>query len=169
MSTATYSTLYTRTHTATYLTDVVLGSIGDILAHLGLGLTRHYATFATNETAINQWIHEESLDSVVLECTAPNGTIVLVAEFPLDYTGGGQQQAEFVNSRAALARYRAKLAAVPAGTTYRLVCTFRSAHTSMPGWSTTSRASTAGVSGYTFGTLAGAPHASASARFYLRT
>jgi len=169
VSTATYSTLHTRTHTATYLTDVVLGSIGDILAHLGLNLARHHATFATDEAAITAWIREESLDTVVLECTAPNGTVVLVVEFPLTYIGDSEQQAEFVNSRAALARYRAKLAAVPAGTSYRLVCTFRTVHTPMPGWSATSRASTAGMSAYTFGTLAGAPHASASARFYLHT
>lgn len=168
MSTATHTSSFTRTHTATYLTDVVLGTIGDILAHLGLDPAWHHATYARDESAIIQWIGEEALDSVVLECTAPDGEVVLVAEFPLSYRGSSGQRADFVNSRAALARYRAKLATAPSGTTYRLVCTYRTVHTPMPGWTRSSRVSTAGMRGYSFGTLAGAPHANASVRFYLR-
>jgi hypothetical protein len=45
-----------------------------------------------------------------------------------------------------------------------LVCTFRKARTPMPGWSPTTRASTDGLRALNFGTLASAPHASASMR-----
>lgn len=169
MSTSTFTTAYTRTHTATYLSDVVLGAIGDILAHLGLDLIHHHSTFGTSEAAITKWIEEESLDTVVLECTAPTGTSVLIVEFPITYRSSGQADASFVESRAALARYRAKLGRAPAGSTYRLVCTYRTARTPMPGWSATSRASTAGLNSYTFGNLAGAPHATASARLYMQS
>ncbi len=167
MTVTTSTAVYTRVHTATYLTEVVLGAIGDILAHLGLTLGNHQANFAQNEAAIMQWIAEQSLEMVTLECTTSTGKLVLAAEFPVTYAGSDQQRSEFVSSRAALARYRAKLACVPAGTTYRLVCTFRTAASDMPGWSSTTRASTAGLNCYSFGNLASAPHAAASLRIHM--
>ena len=35
-SVSTHNLTFTRTHTATHLTEVILGTIGDILAHLGI-------------------------------------------------------------------------------------------------------------------------------------
>ena len=167
MTVTTSTAVYTRVHTATYLTEVVLGAVGDILAHLGLSLGNHHANFAQNEAAIAQWIIEQSLETVILECTTSAGRLAFAAEFPVTYAGNDQQRSEFVSSRAALGRYRAKLASVPAGSTYRLVCTFRTAASDMPGWSSTTRASTAGLNSYSFGSLASAPHASASLRIHM--
>lgn len=164
MSTSTSTSTYTYTQTATYLSDVIMGTIGDILALLGIqpdGALR----WDQDEQAIAAWIAEQSLDTVVLECQRPDGTVRPIFEFPVTYKTSGQ--GEFENSRAAMARAHAKITSVPSGTTYRLFCTFRTSRTPQPGWSTGTRASTDGLRSTSFGTLADAPHASAGAR-YLR-
>lgn len=161
MSTTTSTTTYTRTHTATYLSDAIMGAIADILALLGItpdGWTR----WDQNERAIAAWIGEQSLDTVVLECHRPDGATRPIFEFPVTYDVSGVGQ--FENSRAAMGRYLAKISSVPSGTTYRLVCTFRTARTPQEGWGTGARASTSGLHSTSFGSLAEAPHARASMR-----
>jgi hypothetical protein len=162
--TATATTAHTRTHTATYLADLVLGTIGDLLADLGIDATRLYRDWNQDEAAIKKWIEEESLAMVVLECVQPSGKVSPVVEFPVSYTAIGLGDAAFTAQRAKLARYRAKLESVPSGSTFRLFCTYRKDHSSMPGWYPGSRASTEGLRARNFGVLGSAPHASASMR-----
>lgn len=164
MSTSTSTTTYTYTHTATYLSDVIMGTISDILALLGV-TPSNAARWDLDQRAIAAWIEEQSLDTVVLECHRSNGTVKPIFEFPITYKGTGQ--GDFENSRAAMARAQAKITSVPSGTTYQLFCTFRRPRTPQDGWSHGTRASTNGLHSTSFGTLADAPHASASAR-YLR-
>jgi hypothetical protein len=163
-TTSTYS--YTRVHTATHLTEVILGTIGDILADLGIDTSPLHARWVTNETAIKAWITEGSLAAVVLECKPPTGTARPVIEFPVQYAASGTGDAEFTASRARLARFRAKLDRVPYGTTFQLVCTFNGAHSSQPDWSPTTRASLAGLQSLKFGTIGSAPHASAGLNYH---
>ncbi|GAA1459986.1 hypothetical protein NE857_03230 [Nocardiopsis exhalans] len=164
--TSTYTYSYTRTHTATHLTDVILGTITDILADLGINMDRLHHQWTRNENAIKAWIEEGSLDTVVLECHQPSGAVAPVIEFPVSYTTSGNGNAEFTASRARAARFRAKLDQVPAGTTYRLFCTFNGSRTPQPGWGPGQRASIDGLRGISFGTLGSAPHASTGMRYY---
>ncbi|MEV4845092.1 hypothetical protein AB0K20_17990 [Micromonospora matsumotoense] len=163
-TTSTHS--YTRVHTATHLTEVILGSIGDILADLGIDTGPLHARWRTNEDAIKAWITEGSLAAVVLECQPSTGTARPVIEFPVRYAASGTGDAEFTASRARLARFRAKLDRVPYGTTFRLVCTFNGTHSSQPGWSSTTRASLTGLQSLNFGTVGSAPHASAGLTYH---
>ena len=164
MSTYTTTTTYTRTHTATYLSDVIMGTVGDILGLLGV-IPSDPARWDQDERAIAAWIEEESLEMVVLECRRPNGTTRPVFEFPVTYDVSGVGQ--FEDSRASWARYQAKINSVPAGTRYKLFCTFCKSRTPQPGWGPGIRASTAVLQSTSFGSLAEAPHARASMR-YLR-
>jgi hypothetical protein len=163
--TSTSTSTYTRTNTAVHLTDVVMGAIADILAQLRIDLTTLYRDWTQDENAIRTWIEEGSLNEVVLQCHQPNGMVTPVIEFPVSYKASGIGDAAFTADRASLARYRAKLSTVPAGTTYTILCTFRGRHTTMPGWSPTTRASTVGLQSVRFGTLASAPHASLDMRY----
>jgi len=164
-SVSTYDITFTRAHTATYLTEVILGTINDILAHLSINASQLTRDWDTNEKAVNAWITEGSLEQVVLECHQPAGTVAPVIEFPVTYTASGTADAEFTASRARLARFLAKLDTVPSGTTYRLFCTFIGPHSPQPGWSPGSRVSTDGLRSTTFGTLGRAPHGSAGMRY----
>jgi len=166
-STRTSTTVHTRTHTATHLTEVIMGTIADILGDLGIDLTRLYRDWTQDEDAISAWIEEGSLETVVLECHRPDGQVNPIFEFPVSYDVGGRGDVKFVESRAALARYRTKLARVPSGTTFQLFCAFNGAHTPQTGWGPGSRASTDGLTPMSFGTLAQGPHAKATLR-YLR-
>jgi hypothetical protein len=161
---ATSTHAYTRVHTAAYLAEVVMGAIGDILAVLGIDTTRFTRDFAQDEVAISNWIAEGSLAEVALECHRPDGTVRPVLEFPIKYDVTGTGDARFVNSRAALARYTAKLKSVPRGTTYQLFCSFNGSHSTQYGWGPGTRASTKGLRSTSFGSLAEGPHASASMR-----
>ncbi len=163
--TSTSTTAYTRTNTAVYLTDVVMGGIADILGQLRIDLTTLYRDWTQDESAIRTWIEEGSLNEVVLQCHQPNGTVAPIIEFPVSYQASGVGDAAFTADRASLARYRAKLSSVPAGTTYNIVCTFLKSRTTMPGWTPTTRASTAGLQSMRFGTLGSAPHASVDLRY----
>jgi len=158
---------YTRTKTAVYLTEVVMGTIADILADLRMDVTALYRDWKQDEAAIQAWIHETSLKQVTLECHQPNGRVSPIIEFPLVYNVSGVGDARFTADRAALARYRAKLDRVPPGTTFALLCSFDKPHSEQPGWGPATRASISGMSSLTFGTLASAPNASVSMR-YLR-
>lgn len=163
--TSTSVSTYSRTQTATYLTDVVMGTIADILADLKIDVTVLYRDWNQDEAAIAAWIEEESLQQVVLECHQPNGKVAPIIEFPVAYTAAGKGDATFTADRAALARYRAKLERVPPGTTYTLFCTFRKARTPQPGWGPGTRASTDRLRSLKFGTLGTAPHAAVSMRY----
>ncbi|MEV6963886.1 hypothetical protein AB0M47_02145 [Hamadaea sp. NPDC051192] len=165
-STSTSTSTWTIVHTATHLADVILGSIADILGHLGIDATQLFSSWAQDESAITAWIAEESLESVVLECHRPSGSVSPILEFPVSYTVGGVADKTFTADRASLARYLAKLETVPKGTTYRLFVTFRKARTPQPGWSSATRAGTNGMRSSSFGTLAGAPHGSAGLRYF---
>jgi hypothetical protein len=165
VTTSTSTRTWTIVHTATHLADVILGSIADILGHLGIDATQLFSSWAQDESAISAWIAEQSLDTVVLEFHRPSGVVDPILEFPVTYTSTGVADKTFTADRASLARYLAKLGTVPRGTTYRLFVTFRTARTPQPGWSPGSRAGTDGMRSTSFGTLAGAPHGSASLRY----
>jgi hypothetical protein len=164
-ATSTSTTTYTRTHTATYLADAVLATISEILGHLKIPTGNGSWDWARDTRAIAAWIKEESLKEVVLECHRRDGTVGPVFEFPVRYTNDVIDDAVFTTSTTSLAKYRAKIASVPAGTRFALLCAYRSAHSDQPGWSPATRASTAGLRSSTFGTLASGPHASASMRY----
>lgn len=166
-STHTSTTTHTRTHTATFLSELVLGTIGDILAELGIDLTRLYRDWTQDQTAIKAWIEEGSLAMVVLECHRPDGSVTPIFEFPISYEPGRGADKAFVESRASLARYRAKLDSVPTGTTYTLFCSYNGPHSEQVGWSPGRRSSTAGLDALSFGRLGQGPHAGVSLR-YLR-
>jgi len=164
--TATVTYAYTRVHTATHLTDIILGTIGDILADLRISTGPLNELWEANENAIKAWITEGCLDAVLVECQPPYGRAKPVFEFPVEYAASGTGDAEFTASRARFARFLAKLDRVPAGTTFRLVCTFNGPHSIQPGWDRTTRASTSGLDSITFGTLGSGPHASAGLRYH---
>jgi hypothetical protein len=165
MTVSSHTLVSTRVHTATYLTGVILGTIGDILADLGISPSPLTGNWEQNESAIQAWIAEGSLEHVVVECHQPSGAVDPVIEFPVSYTAAGTGDVEFTASRARLARFLAKLDRVPAGTTCRLFCTFSGPRTPQPGWGPGTRASTSGLRGITFGTLGRAPHGSAGMRY----
>ena len=167
-STSTVVSAYTRTHTATHLADVILGSVADILGTLGLDATRLFADWDTDQKAILAWIQEGALKCVALECHQPNGTVSPILEFPVSYTATGEGDRRFTADRAALARYLAKLQSVPKGTSYRLLCTYSTVHSTQPGWGPAERATTAGMRSHSFGTLAAGPHANAGLRYFLK-
>lgn len=163
-TTSTYS--YTRVHTATHLTEVILGSISGILAELGINTNELVRNWETYENGIKAWITEGTLDQVVLECHRPSGVVKPVIEFPVVYSASGTGDTEFTASRARMARFLAKLDTVPAGTTYKLICTFNGPCSDQPGWGSATRASTTGLQSLSFGTLGTAPGGSASMRYH---
>lgn len=162
----TSTTTYTFTHTATFLADVIMSNMLGILTALSIDSTRLRSGWQRDLSAIAAWIGERSLAKVVLECQQPNGTTSPIFEFPVRYESTGKGDESFVKDNAAIARWSVKIGSVPAGTTFRLVCTHSGAYTPQPGWSEANRASTAGLASRSLGTIGSGPHGSASAIVY---
>ena len=157
----------TRTHTANHLSDIIMSSIGDILNALGINASRLYKDWSQDFTAISNWIEEGTLKTVTLECHRPDGTVKPVFDFDVTYAPGGVGDRKFTADNASLLKYMAKLEHVPAGTTYRLFCSYNSTwHSDQVGWSPASKASTNGLRSRTVGTLAGGPDATATTRIH---
>jgi hypothetical protein len=89
-STRTSTSTHTRTQTSTFLSELVMGTIGDILAELGIDLTRLYRDWGQDQDAIKAWIEEGSLAMVILECHRPDGAVKPIFEFPINYEQGGE-------------------------------------------------------------------------------
>lgn len=157
----------TRTQTAVHLSDVIMSSIGDILTTLKIGTTSFFRDWTQDVTAISNWIEEGTLKSVSLECHRPDGTVKPVFDFDVNYTAGGYGDCRFTEDNASLLTYLAKLERVPAGSTYRLFCSFNSSwHSNQKGWGPGNKASTNGLRSRTIGTLAGGPDATATTRIH---
>ncbi len=168
MSTAvgTRTGTHTRTETAVFLSDTIMGTFSEIVAALGLSHVYLTSQWTNIENALKQWIEEGSLEEVVLEC-GPTDRPYSVFEIPVRYSSG-TGEVEYVANKARIARYMAKLDSVPTGASYRVVASHLGSHTSMPGWSSTARASTDGMSSFSLGSLGRAPDASVSGRYLTR-
>lgn len=157
----------TRTHTANHLSDVIMSSISDILATLGIETSRFYRDWQQDSRAISNWIAEGTLKTVMLECHRPDGTAKPIFNFDVTYVAGGVGDRKFTADNASLLKYLAKLEQVPNGTTYRLFCSFNSTwHSTQVGWSPGNSSSTTGLRSRTVGTLAGGPDATATTRIH---
>jgi hypothetical protein len=167
MPTATTTHQITRAHTATHLTNAMLGAIVELLTRLGLSAKTLLDDWHQwYDPALRAWIEEGSLASVIVECHRPSGRVEPVFEFPIVYASDGS--VGLSHRHVALARQWVKLTAVPAGTSFKIICQYSGPHTPQPGWGPGQRASTAGLRSVTLGTLAAGPHASASLRYYTR-
>ena len=163
--TSTFAYTINRTHTATHLSSAIAGALAEVLTHLGISARTLMETWDTSyDPAIRTWIEEGSLQQVVLECHRPGGSIEPIFEFPIEYEDDGS--VHFSHRHTALARLWAKLNRAPAGTTWKIICQYRSTPTKMDGWSDTYRSSTAELRSFTLGTLATGPHAAVSLRAY---
>lgn len=150
-----------RVRTAVHLTDAIIGTFENILAHLGLSSSYLTSNWTTIEKGLKTWIAESSLKEVSLECGDLDDPEA-VFDVPLSYTMTGSGDIEFVTSQARLTRALAKLSTVPAGTKYRIVVSHHGTHTPVDGWEKTTAADTSGLSSYRLGSVASGPGASAS-------
>ena len=155
----------TRTHTANYLSGEILGAFSDILAHLGLSGQAFGEQWPSTEQALLVWIEEGSLESVRLECVASTGAKAFF-EVTVKYDSSGTGEWQFVSQQLALARCRVKFESMPRTSTYRLLVWTKPWRTHISGWTETTAGSTDGMVARNFGTLASAPHASTSLRYY---
>ncbi|WP_394804089.1 hypothetical protein [Clavibacter michiganensis] len=166
MMTSTTTSTYTRTQTATYLSDVLMGTMRDILVQLGISAKTLLDDWDQNQRAIAAWISEGSLGKVVLECHQPQGAVNPIFEFPISYDAANVGDRAFVTSQASIVSYISKVRSVSVGSTFKLYCEFQSARTPQPGWQSGNRSATSQLQARTIGTLASGPHASTAARIY---
>ena len=165
---ATREQTNTRTQTATYLAEVILGAVADIVGALGLDPSK--LDIQDIERAILIRLTEQSMEKLVLECYTPaDGIAHEVLEFPVQYSSDGAVT-RFTADRATLAVYRAKLRMLPKGCAYRVVVAYvnGTTPTQVVGWGTTTLRSTEGMQSRVFGTLGSAPNATVSMRYLYR-
>jgi hypothetical protein len=165
VGTGTY--VSTRAQTAVHLTDAIMGTFEQILAHLGLGSSYLRSNWTTIERGLKTWIAEGTLKWVRLECGSASNPAA-VFEIPLSYRITGNGDVEFVVNHTRMARIMAKLSSVPAGTSYRVVVEYTGTPSHVDGWGSTEGADISKLSAYRLGGVAAGPYASASLTAYGR-
>lgn len=153
-----------RTQTAVHLTDLITGAFSAIIATLRASRRTLDTHWETIERGLMIWIEEGSLETVALEFGSPDAPEAIF-EIPIEYRFTGHGNVEFVASRARLLRLTAKIDAVPAGTSYRMIVTHTGAYSEVPGWYATNAADRSGLSGYNLGSLGSGPTARASLNY----
>ena len=130
MNTSTSTYTYTSTHVATYLTDAILGTLAEAIAHArACNPTVITNDWALTEAGIRQaWLEERSLKRVSVEFSKPSGS-TFVVDFPVEYSSAGIED-------ASSPRRRHRILPVPEPSTAQMPAGTR------PAWSSTTSATT---------------------------
>lgn len=137
--------VYSYTHSVTYVADNILKSLKDIIRLSGLDPTKLVNGWESNLSALSTWIASQHLKKVVLEIYNP-ATDALITRWDIDITyQWSSDEGSFWTDTEQL-RYAIKKAGIsPSEASYRLVCDTKPGSADVAGWSSTSFRSTEGM------------------------
>lgn len=160
----------TRTQTATYVAQKIVGAMQLILTELGLGSASFRYDWRGPERAMAFWMDERTLISADVEVyDVSTDRMVTLFAFPISYYDSTATDATF-RSDLEMARNAARKALpyVGAGIAFRFLIYARPNHTPLPGWTTTTARSTDGMTKYAVGEGARGPYGAAAIEFWIR-
>lgn len=166
MSTAVSVRSYT--HSVTYVTDNILKSLKDIIRLSGLDPSKLAGQWASTERGVRTWIETGHLKVIVLEVYDP-GANGLVGrwdvEISYEWAGGDGQ---FWTDTDAIRSAIKKAGVVPAAAQYDIKVTLKPGAPDVPGWSSTTLRSTAGMIEQRIGTTVESSGLSCGFSYYRR-
>lgn len=137
--------VYSYTHSVTYVADNILKSFKDIIRLSGLDPAQFVGDWELNMRALNTWLNSGDLTSVVLEVYHPI-TDKLLGRWDLDivYAWSGGDGSFWMDTDSL--RYAIKKAGLaPAQAEYRLLMNTKPGRPDVKGWSRTTFRSTDGM------------------------
>jgi hypothetical protein len=156
----------TYTHTVTFVTDKMLGSLKQIIVGIGLSPSNFVSSWSSYECAIKAWLESRHLVEAVLEITSTSGEFVTRCDFTIDYSyGSGDDGSMWVNTEAI--KYSIiKLGKIPSECNYQLKLRVKSGAPSVDGWNDCDFLSTDGFVKQNLGTAIGTNHLGAQASYW---
>lgn len=155
----------TYTHTVTFVTDKMLGSLKQIIVGIGLNPSNFVSSWSSNERAIKTWLESKDLVEAVLEITSSAGTFVTRCDFTIDYSygnGDGQMWVDTDSVRIAII----KMGKQPSECKYELKLRVKSGAPDVQGWGDCQFLSTAGFVKQSLGTAIGTNSIGAQAGYW---
>jgi Bacterial HORMA domain 2 len=144
----------TYTHSVTFVTDKMLGSLKQIIVGIGLSPTKFVSDWSTNERAVKAWLESKDLVEAVLEITSSTGAFVTRCDFTIDYTYSVGDGAMWVDPDAI--KYSIiKLGKIPSECSYRFILRVKPGAPFVDGWDDCQLLSTSGFVKQTLGTTIG--------------
>lgn len=144
----------TFTHSVTYVTDKMLGSLRTIITGIGLNPGKFTDNWQLYERGVKTWLESKHLKEAVLEITSTSGTFVTRCDFTIDYSYSGGDGAMWVDTDGI--RFSiAKLGFVAKDCNYSLKLSLGAGAPSVEGWYDCEFLSTAGFVKQSLGTAIG--------------
>jgi hypothetical protein len=155
----------TYTHSVTYVTDKMLGSLRTIITGIGLDPTKFTNNWQLYERGVKTWLESKHLKEAVLEITSSTGSFVTRCDFTIDYSYGGGDGAMWVDTDS-IKFSIAKMGVIAKDCTYALKLSLGAGAAAVDGWSDCDFLSTAGFVKQSLGTTIGTNSIGAQAGYW---
>lgn len=144
--------VYTYTHSVTYVADNILKSMKDIIRLSGLNPESFVDSWATYKEALTTWIESRHLELVMLEIFHPD-TDDLITRWDIDvvYTWSSDE-GSFWTDTDGLRYHIIKAGIAPEKAKYRMLLRTKPGEPAVPGWGSASSRSTIGFVRQSIGT-----------------
>lgn len=137
--------VYSYSHSVSYVADNILKSFKDIIRFSGLNPTALVTTWASKMLALETWLHSGHLEKVVLEIYHPR-TDALIVRWDVDIVYGWSADAGNFWTDTEQLKYAIRKAGVaPSEAKYRLVLSHSEGAPDVEGWHSTYYRSTNGM------------------------
>ncbi len=137
--------VYSYTHSVTYVADNILKSLKDIIRLSGLDPSNLVNSWESNMLALKTWLDSGHLERVVLEVYNPKTDALIIrwdVEIVYAWTSG---DGSFWTDTEQLKYHILKAGLAPSEARYRLLMDTKSGRPDVEGWSSTSFRSTDGM------------------------
>ena len=160
--------VYSYTHSTTYVADNILKSLKDILRLSGLDPAKFVDNWDLYRRGIKAWLDSGHLSRVILEIYHPRtDTLILRWDIDIAYewsSGDGSFYTDIDQLRYAIR----KAGVAPSEAQYSLMLTVMSGHPEVPGWGNVTVRSTEGFSRHALGNTIEHSGLGASAAYWRR-
>ncbi len=137
--------VYSYTHSVTYVADNILKSLKDVVVLTGLDPSNLVKDWDTNIRGLRAWLTSGHLQTVVLEIFNPK-TNALVVRWDIDIIYGASVGDGSVWTDTDQLKYHIRKAGLaPSDASYRLVCNNKDGRPDVDGWCSTTFRSTTGL------------------------
>ena len=161
---STMTTVYTYSHSVTYVTDQMLSSLKRIIVGLDLDTSKFVSDVPTLERGLKTWLETKHLEYAVLEIKNSSG-LVGRYDFNIDYSYSTSDGNMWVNIDA-IKYSLAKQGVKASECSYNIKVHLKDGYPAVSGWSSCEFLSTAGFIKQGLGTTIGTNSIGASANYW---
>lgn len=158
----------TYTHSVTYVTDQLLGSMKKIIMWIGLDHTKFVNNWDVYERGVRTWLQSGHLEEVILEVTHSSKGLVARNDITIDYSYSGGDGNMWVDTDA-IRHSIVKQNVSPSNCDYTISLRVKPNHPAVDGWGEGTLQSTSGFTRQSLGTTIGTHAIGASTSYWRKS